>query len=343
MPISPRAMARRSRHNEEEIRLQSEIYALNQSISKSKPRKNTRMMEVLIALYDRFINQTEKKIPALQLEDIKQTFYPPTYSKAKKLLGIRSIRRDGIWYWTMPKRTPTEAIEMDYKAKIASLNDAKLELKKLDSQVCKTLRGLMEASNLCAVNTDILKEMQTRGYNRSSVLAAKAQLHIATRKVDGVWLWVWTNEEVEAWLEERVGSGRVPVVDIFTQASRDHGWHIETVKMAREAIGSIQYLWLNNKIHWYNLTQLSDKEDDMKVVMANDLMAVSSDREPITESYDFSPKNLRNSKFRGRATNNPQVISVDFTEEPEEEEDLLEGLEADEVTLPTGVKIGVFK
>ena len=84
----------------------------------------------------------------------------------------------------------------------------------------------------------------------------------------------------------------------------------------------------------------------MKVRMASDLSAAAEEREPITERDDFSPRALRNLGARPRQEKIVQerVVSVDFTEEPEDTE-TIDGETytiIDEEPVP-GVKIQSFK
>ena len=259
MPISVKEMARRSKREVERMVIESEQFNLEHGLQKHGPRKNTRMFGILKEIFDQWAPVPAKvtKLPAVDFHHLYEKYSPPTIVKAKRMLGVKSTRKDGLWFWGRPKRTPEEALSDRYLADLGDLDEAKKEIRRINSRVCKVLMELMVTSGYIALNKDILKEMDIRGYGRISTLRAKSTLGIATRKIDGEWMWLTYDEAVVKWLEKQLDNGPVLVRDLMARAWEDKQWHREVVKMARESVGTIRWTMNENKLYWFNSSDVS--------------------------------------------------------------------------------------
>jgi hypothetical protein len=173
--------------------------------------------------------------------------------------------------------------------------------------------------------------MDMRGYGKIATYRAKASLGIATRRVNGEWVWVWYDQAMVKWLEKRLDGGPVLVTELFEEAGKFH-WHRESVKMAREVIGTIRFSMVDNKLYWMNTS------GSVEIIPEQPRELLSVIKKSTYSIKQYAPA---------------RVISVDFSE-PEEYGDVdieipdMSDIEREttphshEVVLLTGVKIGVF-
>jgi hypothetical protein len=290
------------------------------------PRRNMRLMGILQEMYDQWAGVPHKvnKLPAVDFRHFYEKYSPPTVVKAKRLLGIRSSRSDGIWFWSKPKKTPEEALSDRYQKDMSALDEARQEINRINSKVCKTLSDIMHGIRFCDLNTHVLSEMDLRGYGKIATYRAKAALGIATKRVNGEWLWLWYDDQVVQWLEKKLEDGPVPVHDILEAGEREHHWHPEVVKMAREAIGTIRFSMQGEKLYWFNSADPIEKEPV-------DTRTPTS----VIQRKGYAIKNYMPAAVREREEaqyneSEEHIISVDFTpeaEEAEEPEDLSDGMD----------------
>lgn len=319
--LSPRAMALRSRHGEEQLKLQSETFRLRKYINQSKPRKNTRLTEIMEEIHNRLTTSGLKYVPAYMMEDLRDSYSPPTLVKAKRMMGVKSVRRDGSWFWTQPKLTPLEAINLKHEASISELDVAQAKLERLERQVCKTLGEILKDSNYCISNAAAYQEMHNRGFGRSNILRAKADLKIATKKVEDVWNWVWFGPEVQDWLVALVGDQSIWQGEIYRRAMLEHHWCMNTVQMAMTALGCFRGEWLEGKLYYYNNSINSFPEPEKPAPVLERRLVI----------VDFSEPEPAEEEFEG-----PDMSDIDaeFPDVPEHERT---------IKTPQGVKIHVFE
>jgi hypothetical protein len=197
-----------------------------------------------------------------------------------------------------------------------------------------------------APNEIILDEMEKRGYGRISTLRAKARLCIASKKADGVWNWVTYGNDVIEWIEKKLENGPVHVATLLAQAEKEHMWHRETVKMAKEAIGTIRYTTADGKVYWVNLSE----PEPTHSALINEAQEPGHDTHIESETdyiYERAAeeiakgRNLEGAKVEIVADRNSPVfhdqtgryVRVDFSEAPE----------LTEIEPIPGVKIGVLQ
>ena len=292
MPKNPRAMVHLSHHHEEQLKLQSEIFVLENAERATRPRKNTRLARIVEEIYQIFDDHATrtgslKPIAAMVFDYLRSDYAPPTIVKARKVLGITSIRRGGVWWWKFPKVAPNEAMENAHSIKVKQLNVAEEELRKLQRAAAVTLQGIMIDHRLYVENTIALGEMEIAGYSRNTTLRMKNDLKIVTKKIEGKWMWIWAHREVQDWLLNKLSTGPRPYQSLFIEAYAEYGWHEEVLKLARVALETVWVCIIDKVGHWR----------DMGIVTPD--MPVGTESNPSTDH--FSPSVVRNQGSLERA------------------------------------------
>lgn len=332
MPGNPRVMIHKSRLDQNELELKSNIYRMNHSLSqltrKRNPAPRTKeLMSVICQLFSSAIkaDPRTKRLPATDFEFLRDDYSPPTIIKAKRLLGIKSVRRDGFWFWTPPQYEPDEAIEHRIQKKIEDSNEAAKQVRIMNQASAQTLTELMTTAGLICKNDDILAEMLVRGYQRSTVLAMKARLGISSKKIGPDWMWIWGNRTVQDWLEKYLSAGPQPVEKVLIDAWAEQEWVDEVVYSAKQAVRTVILKRFNDKIYWMDLNAPGE--------IAGDMTGINS-----PQTWD-QPANDNREVIIPRRT-----ITVDFSqEEIEPDDDIPEEFDSTETVTPAGVRIVNYK
>ena len=274
MSISKRAMAKRARMDvdrelvEKVIREQDDVQ--HHLTFVPRPSNDSKMMRVMREIYDRFdpwirrkvnpMNETGENpttVWAMQAEFFEElwnkyenprAYSRPTVIKAKKLLGIRSLRIDNRWYWTFPKSAPDEAQEAIYRktlekiAKESSVHT--LVYKRVHKDSVQWFIRYMKENNYEIARNIIYEEKE---YGWQTVKRIKAFLGVVTiyRNFNGVRkvFWIYPAKEVQNWLLDQIPAATDPPIrrdDILTRAQVEKGWSEELIMMAKEAAGGIR-------------------------------------------------------------------------------------------------------
>lgn len=338
MPLSPKEMALRSREEYRQARmekLKNDIITMKSHTNLMKPRKNSKMEELIKEIYSHFqkLPPRVRTIAAKEFEYLTEAYAPKTRVIARQKLGITSQRRNGQWYWKFPTRSPSEALDKAHQQMLEEIELLKEEEDKCERQSSKTLRELMTDSHMFALRDDIIAEMSNRGYSRSTIMKMKMANGIATKKLDGITYWVWGNYEVQHWLEAYLGDHEVPLQQVFDDAMTEKGWHAEVIKMAKHGVGGIRYKMLPvngvSRIHWFNFNDTPRKESEIEEPKP---IPVS-----IEKRKDYTLKNYIPSHHQVEVNFGEGTDTGDWFEEESHVS------MSDEIVLPSGVKIGVFK
>lgn len=259
MPGNPRTLVHRSRLQEEELRTQSRIYQFENAIKQTKVRKTPHMQGLLDIIYEIFdlasVRDSKiKRLPATDFQFLKEDYSPPTIIRAKRILGIKSQRREGFWFWSFPKYSSSEALKLVHERKIEEMDLARTEIQNLQRAASVTMQELFISGGLYLRNVDVLREMDIRGYSRSTTLKVKAQLGIISQKIeeDG-WMWIWGYRPVQDWLEAFLSTGPQPVDKIYIEAFSEHDWRKEIIDVARKAVPTIRLKFFNSIQYWVDL------------------------------------------------------------------------------------------
>lgn len=295
MPASPRTLLHRTRIEEAELKIKSEEWLLAQSTYQPKLRKNTRMSALLARIYEVFSDHATligkpERIPATAFSFLEE-YSNSTVNKAKKYLGIRSVRRNDVWWWTFPKRAPSEFEEKVRKEMVKDTDPYKEELSVLSRPASRELMAIMEEHNLVCTNTLALELMERAGYSRNTTLRMKAELGIISRKLHDQWCWLWANRPVQDWLEKQLAAGPVPHQQLALRAYEEHGWSFDLLLLARAALPSIIWtmdqqsrvgVWQDLNAAAHVAAEKGDKDDELVV----DFSDIDDTRDHSNYNYD---------------------------------------------------------
>src|ERR1700722_5320585 len=178
MPLSVKEMALRSREEYRQARVQKltdDIITMKMSSNILKPRKNSKMEELVKEIYSHFqsLPPRVRSIPAKQFEYLTEMYAPKTRVIARRKLGITSVRRNGQWYWKFPQQSPSEALNKTHQRMLEEIELLREEQDKGERQSSLTLRELMTDAHMFARRDDIMAEMKNRGYSRSTIMKMK--------------------------------------------------------------------------------------------------------------------------------------------------------------------------
>jgi hypothetical protein len=341
MPGRPRTIFSNIKINEEELREKAELFYLNEAQVKQprRPRKEGKTSGLMQDIYEMFTQASEQagkniRLPATTFQPLYATHAVMTVNRAKKVLGIRSLRKSGKWWWTFPLHAPTEALEKVHQRRVKEYNPYLTEMKYLRRPIAQKLTGILIDNGNEMRNTQVLRLMEMDGYSRATVLVAKAKLGIISRKHDGVWVWYYIDERITTWLIDRLASGPVPEQQLFIEALDDHNWSEQVVRMAKKVMPHIQLK--------YNR--------DARVMSWMDINAAIEDpeaNEPLPEEsriVDVDNEDIEELDLDGR------TITVDFSTAPvehdlapdDEHEQVDDTVVDEEEIMVNGVKIVRF-
>lgn len=253
MPQSPEYLLHRAKIpddlNNEAIKKDIELTAKFPTLKLPKP--NHRMGELINLMFDDFngrMGENGLKVPFVLAKefdwlndpnefDAGKCYSRPSIIKAKKLLGIQSIRRGGKWYWSFPRRAPTELQTKTYKEQLEAFcklnNEHRRRINSFQTPSIRELTSLLASYNYDVLGKVALEELT---FNRRVILRAKARLGVVSLKRKDGWHWVYPAPAVQDWLADLVAEGPRLASDILDEARRK-GWSDDVVHMTRKLLG----------------------------------------------------------------------------------------------------------
>jgi hypothetical protein len=335
MPGNPVKMINKSRLEQDELQLQSELYALGELPHRRPPKPpqtDTRTARLMNSIYTIFVDNATQlgkptKLPAEMFDVLKSQYSNTTINKAKKLLLIQSIRRLGRWWWQFPRRAPSEALQTQHARLVKEYNPVAEQLSNLRRPAAIELQEIMKEHHLQITNKLAVELMEVAGYQRPTTLHMKAILGIASMKVNGRWMWLWPNRDVQDWIEEQLKRGPVPREQLRLDAFAQRSWDWDLINLAKKAMPHIHWHIFKGVGYWVDMNhQRAETAENI----------VELDMSPPDES--------------------DRVITVDF--EPHED-DIQHDLAPDEpiyedeepevvvnkkiIKLPSGIKLETFE
>lgn len=261
MPKRPEVLIHKSRMQEEDMRVALEKQFLEPAVP--RPSKNTRIFRLVEQIYQHFeplINKPDLSLthpitylPASLFEYLEDKNSRPTIIKAKKILGIRSVKHKDEWVWTLPRFAPTESMQRLHVKRIAALTPLAEQLYEMNRPGAKRLTDIMTAHNYDAIGDDVCKEMLAYGYKRSTAVRLKGKLGIVSIKRDEHWHWVWAPRIVQDWLEVQLSTGPVALTVLYERAYSEHMWTADVVRMARIALGGVHSKLISQVVCWVSI------------------------------------------------------------------------------------------
>lgn len=267
---NPNKLIHKTRIEEEELEIQSELYALGQLTHIRPPKKldpESKIWTLSSEIYQLFVEHAAKmgkptKLPADVFEDLRKEYSNTSITKAKRFLSIRSIRRLGKWWWQFPLRAPNEAMQTVHQKLIQEYNPVAEQLTNLRRPAAAELQEIMKEHNLHITNLLAVQLMEKAGFSRPTTLHMKAILGIVGEKVDGNMTWYWPNRDVQDWLFAKLASGPVPHRKLSIEAWEENSWPFELLKWARKACPDIKWRIINSVGYWEDINQRSHAPSD---------------------------------------------------------------------------------
>lgn len=303
MPGNPIKMMHKSRLEEEELILQSELYALGELRRRppKPPKTDTKLAKLMTIIYTIFVDNATQlgkptKLPATMFEHLKSEYSNASVNKAKKLLIIKPIRRLGRWWWQFPHRAPTEALQTQHARMIKEHNPVEEELNLLRRPACLELQEIMHEHNLAITNMLAVQLMEKAGYQRPTTLRMKAILGIINgKKLDGFVMWYWPNREVQNWIEKKLSSGPVPREQLAIDAWAEKSWYFELLNWARKIMPHIKWRIIGGVGVWVDINH--QRGERVESVVEVDMASPDeSDRKIIVDfgdedvNHDLAPE-----------------------------------------------------
>lgn len=214
MPANRTIIAQRAPQTEEVVNdeyQQQELERLMQPRARKLDSRTIDLLRQILSIYDTYFasHPNTTLVPSLTFDYyFTQVFIKQhsnrTIIRAKKLLGIRSIRKDSIWYWSKPIYDIDGAVQTHTEETLKQFFEYRTPLgrKLMDLRRPATVKfnAVMKLLNYDAPREVIFHHMNT--YSRSTVLRLKSLLGIASIKnpATGQWHWVYPAPEVTEWL-----------------------------------------------------------------------------------------------------------------------------------------------
>ena len=332
MPGSPRSVFSNLKSRTEELKEKAEMFYLDQSMQKvpRRPRKG-KQYELMMDIYEIFITASDNfagkhvRLPATEFDKFEQSHSPMSLNRVKKILGIKSIRKGGKWWWTFPLRSPSEAMDKIHERRVKDYNPYREELKQLDRPRAKELHEIMKEHHNEILNTEALHLMERAGYVRHTILSTKSMLGIISKKTRGAWMWYYVDQELIDWLEAKLSTGPVPMTQIFIEAEDEKNWSEDLMRIAQKAMTHIKMKYNHSSKTWSWM----------------DINAATSD--PAANKPDITESRIVELE-EAITDDEDRVLTVDFSDlEPDNPvETDTPVTEQAEITI-NGVKIGTFR
>lgn len=249
MPFRTSRMIHKSRNYIETLQEKHEEHLRTTHIEPDRSHPVT--TELVVKIYDIFreyLDNPENKLTMLPATDFEHLDYsPPTVIKAKKFLGIDSIRARGHWYWKFPRYSPLQAEQRIHDRKLKTLYMYQDQISSLSRPIILILRDYLRDHNYCVTNTEAMTFMFGSGYKRGSILHAKADLGVISRKHHGLWYWVYPDATVQEWILAQLREvTSVSVTRLLEQSQ----WPELVLVTARLALQGVVVKVINKEVHW---------------------------------------------------------------------------------------------
>jgi hypothetical protein len=173
-------------------------------------------------------------LPAVEFEDLLSH---QTIRRVKRALGIKSFRKDGVWWWTFPKRTPMIAQQRIHDRKMMVLRRS-LPHENMPMPQVRLIQIMTEHDFDCPSATALAET----GYKRRSVIAAKTALHIVTirgsiQAPQSKTRWIYPAPEVQEWIHSRLTNGSMPEAELLEEAAASTNWSPDVLQVTRKFLG----------------------------------------------------------------------------------------------------------
>lgn len=257
MPLGLRAMRVKATMAEQEYQDKIQSDLLNLHTNPPHIQKLHSHMERLIHIIQHEFDKQPNATIILS-ENLRYVLQPPAderdgdkywspnmISRAKRHMGIRSIRKDAKWWWTRPIRD-SYGIYQFRRAEV--FNDAEKKIKKQfgykTSAPALMLIEVMKRLGYDAHPDTVLFQMSKR-YSRGTVIKAKSALGIVSFKDiggDGAWHWLYCAPDVINFMrnilrEQEWVDGKVPTEYVFTKAWEEYRWSRLLINISRNYMG----------------------------------------------------------------------------------------------------------
>lgn len=218
-----------------------------------QPRKLYKQTQQRMNEINTVFNQHGALVRSIEFESMMQTsevaWSPAKINKLKKMMGIRSVRKDGLWYWTRPL-DPTGKGFMDTKlldARKRMLRDRSRHLRDIRRPAARHLLSIMRSMGYDAPPEAVMHQMyDIKQYSRNTIIRCKSALGIVTYKDkdddgDGKWHWLYFAPEMIDWWKNELRNpswvdGKVPKEYIHAKAWEVNGWSRLLFKLAEPRV-----------------------------------------------------------------------------------------------------------
>jgi hypothetical protein len=231
--------------------------AANPPVERPKIRPGGRLYHLVNEIYDRFVDRdtpslSRPHLAATDFDDLREQYANITINKARRYLGIRSIRHNGRWWWKFPRHSAREAFAESHRLITAEMNPYAAELSRLNRPSCRELLRIMEDHRLSIRNHFAYEYMRLSGYTRNTTNVTKSILGISSKKIDGEWYWLYVPSYVKDWIVSKFSIEKIEVEDLFDMAANERGWIKDIVQVALEREKRIQVDNIGGKWVCYN-------------------------------------------------------------------------------------------
>ena len=276
MPGNPQDVARRAGTTLDDLLIKNEEKEIDLLASKPKfPRRETKMYRLCCIIYSMFeslLSRYDPENPVLEIPSCdfdfltqspmitgsREQFSYPSVIKARKMLGITSIRRKDAWYWQLPRYAPDAASQVILSRKLKEWklenNPVAAKIQIMTRPVTRLLAEVMQAHNYAAPASDIYHSIflhpEGKEYARQTIVKAKSFLGIVSLKIDGEWYWIYPAKEVQEWLLEELSNGPVVLESLLKKADQTKSWHRELIRLSRLAVGGITSCLIDGRHGW---------------------------------------------------------------------------------------------
>lgn len=191
------------------------------------------------------VHQRSAKPSRLFLDQIEASTLVIT--KAKKALGIRSVKIAGQWRWKYPTRTLEQALK--YLGERSTNPDSLLyqmrqnEHDQLKKDATAILTDYFRQVGYKVAAEEMMSllrsfHLHSKGHYLSE---AKREMNIKRIVLPDNTYWIWSDDLVYDWLQEQFVDGPLSSSEIFKRA-KEKGWDEEVILHARASFGAIRQM-----------------------------------------------------------------------------------------------------
>jgi hypothetical protein len=218
---------------------------------------SSRMRQLMNTICDMFDDDNTlqpQPQPAQDFQHLYDEFSPPTVTKAKRLLKIHSRRKDGIWWWLPPQRTPQGAADYVNKIRCNDKDGARKALLRSQRDSVEYMRGLMKSENYYALNHHIEQGMKQAGYSHITISRARKDARVHSIYDSGKWYWVMEAPAVEVWLHHKLSQGWMDWTLLQELAMREYQWVPSVLLQILRRPYGFKMVISNKRIGWIDMT-----------------------------------------------------------------------------------------